>query len=118
MTEPKSHPPTDPAKLPALGRALLFLDNPRSVTRIVYGLYAVCAGLVLLDLAYEKHPYFEIEHLFGFYGWYGFVMCVLLVVSAKAMRVVLMRPEDYYAPHDTQSEPHPEHDLGRESIDD
>jgi hypothetical protein len=31
-----------------------------------------------------------------FYGLYGFVSCVLLVVAAKELRKVLMRSEDYY----------------------
>ena len=109
---------TDPAKLPALGRALLFLDKPQNVTRIVYGLYAICALLVIADLFYHKHPYFEVEHMFGFYGWYGFVMCALLVICAKGMRVVLMRREDYYSPKDVESEDYPEDQLDRRSIDD
>jgi hypothetical protein len=38
----------------------------------------------------------EVESWFGFYGWYGFVGCVGLVLVAKALRVILKRPEDYY----------------------
>jgi hypothetical protein len=34
--------------------------------------------------------------LSGFYAFYGFVACVLLVLIAKQMRKVLMRKEDYY----------------------
>ena len=39
------------------------------------------------------HPW---EALFGFYGIYGFVACVILVLLAKEMRRILMRREDYY----------------------
>ena len=39
---------------------------------------------------------FAIEHVFGFYGLFGFVACVALVLIAKQLRRVLMRPEDYY----------------------
>ena len=109
---------TDPSKLPALGRALLFLDKPANVNRIVYGLYAVCALLVIADLLYKKKTYFNAEYFFGFYGWYGFFMCALLVICAKGMRVFLMRREDYYAPFDTESEAYPEDQLSRETIDD
>lgn len=109
---------TDPAKLPALGRAMLFLDKKKNVDRIVYGLYAVCALLVIADIAYKKKTYFSIEYVFGFYGWYGFVMCALLVVCAKGLRRVLMRDESYYAPYDVEAEDYPEDQLDRSSIHD
>jgi hypothetical protein len=34
--------------------------------------------------------------VFGFYGWFGFVACVALVLIAKQLRRIVMRPEDYY----------------------
>ena len=34
--------------------------------------------------------------VYGFYGIFGFVACVALVLIAKQLRRVLMRPEDYY----------------------
>ena len=46
--------------------------------------------------ASEEHSFFEIENIFGFYGFYGFVGCVTLVLLAKLLRVLVMRPEDYY----------------------
>ena len=103
---------------PALGRWLMFLEHPKAVERIVYGLYALCAVLIALDLFYLKKVYFETERILGFYAIYGFVMCALLVICARMMRVVLMRGEDYYAPTDTQGEAHPDHDLGKESVHD
>ncbi len=73
-----------------------WIDEPKNVDRIVYALYAVCALLLVIDPFIHKHGYFEIEHAWGFYAIYGFVGCVGLVLAAKLMRVVLMRPEDYY----------------------
>jgi hypothetical protein len=73
-----------------------WIDEPRNVNLIVYALYAVCALLVVIDPLVHKHGYFEIEHVWGFYAFYGFVGCVGLVLAAKLMRVILMRPEDYY----------------------
>lgn len=78
------------------GERRYWLDDMRNVDRLVYGLYAVCAVLLLIDILVPKHGPFPIEHWFGFYGIYGFVACVALVLAAKAMRVVLIRPEDYY----------------------
>lgn len=73
-----------------------WLDEPRNVDRICYGLYALCALLVLADFFYAKHPHFAVEGWFGFYGFFGFVGCVGLVLAAKLMRKVVMRGEDYY----------------------
>ena len=108
MAKPTSD---DPARFPALGRALLFLDDMKNVDRLVYGLYALCAVLFLADFAYHKHVYLAIEEFPGFYALYGFIMCAALVICAKGMRVILKRPEDYYAPKDVESEDYPEDQL-------
>lgn len=73
-----------------------WLEQPETVRRIVYALYASCALLIAIDPLIAKHGPFAIEHIWGFYGIYGFVGCVFLVLAAKAMRRVVMRPEDYY----------------------
>ncbi len=73
-----------------------WIDEPKNVDRIVHWLYAVCALLVLVDILVPKHGPFAIEHWFGFYAFYGFIACVFLVIAAKGLRVILMKPEDYY----------------------
>lgn len=103
----------DTSNFPALGRALLFLDRKENVDRVVYGLYILCAGLFAADFLYDKETTFGIEAIPGFYGIYGFVMCSALVIAAKWLRLVVKRPEDYYAPRDTQSEDFPEDELER-----
>ena len=73
-----------------------WLDRPRNVLIIIILLITSCLTLFFADAFYHKHPHFEIENLFGFYGVYGFFVCVALVVIAKSLRAILMRPEDYY----------------------
>lgn len=73
-----------------------WIDDPKTATKIVYALFAVCAGLVVVDPFVHKHGPFAIEHLWGFYGIFGFLACVGLVVGAKLVRAILMRPEVYY----------------------
>lgn len=85
---------TDSTELPK--EKTYWLDQPRNVNRIIWALVAVCLLLFFADAVYHKHPHFEIEHLFGFYGVYGFFVCVALVLVAKSMRNILMRSEDYY----------------------
>ncbi len=71
-------------------------DNPRNVKRVIYVLYAVCAGSFLADWFVERHADHPWESLFGFYSFYGFGACVALVLIAKEMRKIIMRKEDYY----------------------
>lgn len=73
-----------------------WLDDPRNVTRLVYGLYALCGLMFLADLLYGKHPHFSFENWFGFYAAFGFVVSLTLVLTAKELRRVLRRDEDYY----------------------
>ncbi len=58
--------------------------------------YALCAIVVVLDLVIERHEDHRLEGFLEFYPLYGFVGIVILVLLAKQMRRVLMRPEDYY----------------------
>lgn len=71
-------------------------DNPRNVKRLLRVFFTLCAVLLLLDVVHHRHVIHDWEQLWGFYGIFGFVACVALVLIAKALRKVLMRPEDYY----------------------
>ncbi len=70
--------------------------EPGRVKVIVSTLFFVCAVTVVADFFYDKHTYYDFEHLPGFHALYGFVSCVLLVLAAAQMRKVVMRDEDYY----------------------
>ena len=81
-------------------------DNQRNVRRVVFGLYTACAVVFALDIVSWfqaragvpelRHPDSGMDVLPGFYAFYGFVACVLLVLAAREMRKILMRREDYY----------------------
>ena len=77
-----------------------WLDRPGSVDKVYWALCALCAVLFLADAVYTKHPVSDVESWFGFYGIYGFVACVLLVLSAKVLRVLISRPLNYYGDDD------------------
>jgi hypothetical protein len=83
-----------PARDPA--EKLYWLDHSANVDRLVRGFYTVCALLLLLDFFIPKHGTFAIEHVFGFYAFFGFLACVTLVLVAKQLRRIVMRPEAYY----------------------
>lgn len=71
-------------------------DEPQNVRRVLRGLYALCGLSLLFEFFVHRHVDHPWEALWGFYGLYGFVACVLLVLIAKELRKVLMRREDYY----------------------
>ena len=86
MTDAK--PPKDPKRY--------LFDNPRNVRWVLCALYAACFVVFVADAFVERHVDHPWERLFGFYGIYGFVACVLLVLLAKELRKLLMRKETYY----------------------
>ena len=73
-----------------------WLDDAANVRKVYYGMWVVCALLLLAALLIDKHGEVPVEHVFGFHGLYGLVACVALVLAAKALRRVLKRPENYY----------------------
>ena len=53
--------------------------------------------LLLIDPLIHKHGYFGFDEYPSFYGAFGLVACVFLVLAAKhILRPVVMRKEDYY----------------------
>ena len=73
-----------------------WLDSKENVAKVYRGVWIACGVLLAVEVFVHLHPHFAIEKLFGFYGFFGFIGCVGLVLGAKALRKVLMRPEDYY----------------------
>ena len=77
-------------------------DDPRNVKRVIYALFTLCGLLLAIDLLdlfgvlYHKHVHFDFEHWFGFFAFFGFFLSCALVLTAKQMRKILMRDEDYY----------------------
>ena len=78
------------------GEKIWWLDRSDNVTKIYRTLWAIGIALVCLDLIVHRHAEVGFDGWFGFYGLYGFFACVALVVAAKGLRRILMRPEDYY----------------------
>jgi hypothetical protein len=103
----------NPADYPFLGRMMLWVDRPGSANKIFWGLAIVCALLFLADFTYDKHGHFHMESYPGFYGIFGFVMFTALILVAKALRVLIKRPEDYYGDKAVDQEEYPEDQLDK-----
>ena len=88
-------------------------DKPGNVKLLFNVFYALCAIVVVLDLVIHRHEVHPWERLLAFYPLYGFIGIVILVLIAKQMRRVLMRPEDFYdVPEDFYEVPKDYHDGG------
>lgn len=94
---PEATPDTTGGSSPDLTR---FFDKPGNVKRILVVLYIACAAVLGLDFVVERHIDHPWEELFGFHALYGFVVCVALVLAAKELRKLLMRPDTYYESED------------------
>ena len=96
-TPDTSNEPTEPSdRSTPSGEKKDWLDDPGNVSKIFYGIVAVCALLLAADLFYDKHAESSLELYFGFSAFFGFVSYVFIVFAAKQLRKILMRPEDYY----------------------
>jgi hypothetical protein len=90
-------------------------DQPKNVTRLIRLLSAICVILVALDFIVHRHISHPLENIPGFYPLYGFIGCVLLVVIAKWLRSLLMRPQDYYCKEkSTEQSKKEQHNNGRD----
>ena len=77
-----------------------------TLLRLFVTLCVVVALIDALDLVlhFKSHAHFEAEKIFGFYSFYGFVGCGILVLASIALRKIVLRPEDYYDSVDEPSE--------------
>ena len=93
-TDRTPEPPEIPMKAP--DEPVGWAYKKKNVKLICYALYVISGILLLIDPFVHKHGKFAIEHWWGFYGIYGFVGCVFLVLAAKELRKMVMRDEGYY----------------------
>ena len=93
--------------------------------RVFYALVAVCIALAVADFMFHKHTHFDFENWPLFYALVGFVSYVSLVFTAKGLRKILMRPEDYYGEAEPKTalrrapvDHHDDHELAAAPADD
>ncbi|PID47308.1 MAG: hypothetical protein CSB47_00790 [Proteobacteria bacterium] len=66
-----------------------------------YTLIALMALSLLPELFLHHHAHFADQGILleaqpGFYPWFGFVSCAIMVLIAKLLSFVLKRKDDYY----------------------
>ncbi|KAA1189503.1 hypothetical protein F0M18_14180 [Pseudohalioglobus sediminis] len=83
---------------------LHWLVRPATIRKLWIGFIAVLALVVLAEFVVPIKGYFSVDDWFGFGAVYGFASCLLMVLVAKALGVLLKRPDDYYSKADTLDE--------------
>lgn len=73
-----------------------WLVRPKTISKLWVGGIALLVAMVVMGAFAHPHVYFGIEGTFGFFAWYGFITCVIMVVGAKVLGAALRRRDDYY----------------------
>ncbi|MDH5361514.1 MAG: hypothetical protein OEX03_13150 [Gammaproteobacteria bacterium] len=74
-----------------------WLTRPETIHKLWIAFSTVLALTVIAGLFIDFHGHFGIESSIGFYAWFGFGSCVLMVVFAKLLgNFLLKRSDNYY----------------------
>ena len=73
-----------------------WLARSETIRRLWIAFIVALAGLVLLDIIVSHDAHFDLDTIFGFGAWFGFLSCVALIVFAKALGIFLKRADAYY----------------------
>lgn len=73
-----------------------WLTRPENVRLLWRGFIAVLAVTVLLQLVVPVHGHFGVDGSFGFFAWYGFIACAVMILGSKLVGVFLKRKDTYY----------------------
>lgn len=77
-----------------------WLDQPRHIKLLWRGFIVVLVLTVLAEGLVHLHPHFAIDSVFGFNAWFGFIVCAVMIGVAKALALLLKRPDNYYGERD------------------
>ena len=93
-SEASAGQPSAGSTVPVDARA--WFERPENAKRLFWSLLAACGLLFVIDVFVHKHGPFQIEHFPGFYAISGFLACAGVAFVARIIRVLVMKPEDYY----------------------
>ena len=77
-----------------------WLDEPRNVKLLWRLFLGILALTVAIGALIPLHPHSDIESVVGFYAWFGFIACAVMIVVAKGLALLLKRPDTYYRERD------------------
>ena len=73
-----------------------WLDRPKTISRIWIGGCITLLILILLEFLLNQQGYFGIDATFGFNAWFGFFVCIAMILIAKGLGFFLKRKDTFY----------------------
>ncbi len=73
-----------------------WLVRPETIRKLWWAFGVVLALTVIAQFFIPLEGHFGLDGAFAFHAWYGFAVCAAMIFAAKAIGVVLKRPDDYY----------------------
>ena len=91
-----------------LARRFLWVDTKSGLNRLIIGLIVLCIFLFAMDFVWHRHVKVPGEEFYGFHAIAGFVSFTVIVLGARALRVLIRRDESYYGETSVDGEAYPE----------
>ena len=85
----------------------VFFEKNNRLRAVLFAFIVLCVGLFIIDFFVKRYIYFEVEGLYNFYSFYGFVMFSIIIFGSRFLRFLLGRPENYYDKKAVDSEDYP-----------
>lgn len=73
-----------------------WLVRPETTRKLWIAFMAILALTVVADFFIDHRGAFGIDGTVGFFAWYGFLSCVVLILAARGLGVFLKRRDGYY----------------------
>lgn len=73
-----------------------WLTRPTTIRKLWVVFIALLAATVLAEIWIPNAAHFELERLFAFNALYGFLACAAMILGAKALGLLIKRPDTYY----------------------
>ena len=85
----------------------VFFEKNNRLRTVLIAFIVLCGGLFITDFFVNRYTYFEVEGLYNFYSFYGFVMFSIIIFGSRFLRFLLGRPENFYDKKAVDSEDYP-----------
>ena len=85
----------------------LFFEKSSRLRAVIIAFIFLCVCLFAVDFFVKRLVYFEIEGVYNFYSIYGFIMFSIIIFGSRLLRLLLGRPENFYAKKAVDSEDYP-----------
>ena len=85
----------------------ILFEKASRLRALMFAFLVLCLCLFVTDFFVKRYVYFEIESTYNFYSIYGFIMFSIIIFGSRLLRLLLGRPENFYAKKSVESEDYP-----------